>query len=806
MQCLRSTAGAWIDLCFGDSASDYEGLIQLNDGESHLLADVIVRSGMGNGEETTESAAELVKLYRNVLRVLASFNEFEGPWESDLGVGAGIATNLFSADPVSSVPDGTIPLSDNHVHGGLVFDPRSLHRMLISRTSPLDMPNRGNLLVNSMKDRIHIPLSLAVLRWSSWLFATVVAQDPSMWTQPKWLDHGSPNLKFWTWIKTKNFWKSVEKACSLNLKGMPDHSSLWNEMAQINMAKPRMLPDLSLSECLMDCIDADPPWLFQPESWERIFLIGLIRFSVLTLGSCVARPGDALEVFLDRVSAATLIKNAILSPPQKQRHRADYRDRVLKNRTQALVSALDHMQQSCRPPYGFAGCEFRQNIHDRMGDPKRSVAAVITEIHDAIMPAWRAAHFYLASPCSPDSILFSTPLALQRLPNLGRGSQHPNTSSNWQPGQEFEEAAITVEAIRQLEQELGPALFRKGIGSVDVSGLETWSANWPYSSVINWLNTLLDSPLSFTLHAGESFAYRMRGLRMIGESFLGETMPSRIGHALALDEHASNHIEAAHSHNAELTPTRELISDLCWLHHHHGQKSDRCIKLLCQLTIPAGRRLRKDPEKWVEGFIFLHSGDLVTRIRKTTGNPIHRVSASQDLWKRDASEWNDKDLFDVCYQFSWDEYPEYRARSCDMNHPPETDLLNTVLDYLDTHTQEAEEYVKDLIRDNQTIIEACPTSNLRLTGISQAFDHPLWSWVDQGMQVSVNSDDPLVFLHYGGDEVSFLESSAKQHKRAQLQKTLTSLVDRGHCQSQMVNLQDVTDMIDALESAFARLL
>jgi len=797
MPSLRSTAGAWIDLCFGDSAASYDGLIQLHDGDSEVLADAIKKSGMGIGDETSRAATELVRNYNNVFRVLTSFTLFEGAWESDLGVGGNIATNLFSVPHATPCPDPTILLSDSHIHGGLAFDPWSLHHLLISRPVPLAVRGKMSKSPDSNGDHPNIPLALAVLRWSSWLFASLALHDP--WTVPEWIAHATPSQTFWRWVSAGEFWTYAENACFPNPTSVHCSKDTFDLLIQIDMTRPKAIPDSTLSDSLKQCVHAEPAWFADPCSWERKFLTGLIRFSVATYGRCVARPRDALEVFIDRTSAAKQIKDVILSARRKQDQS--------ENRTEALASALDHMQKSYRSPYGFIGCELRQNIHEGVGDAgPRLITTVITEIRDAILPAWKAAQTYLKSSDSPSSILFSTPLAMQRLPCLERGSQHPQTHTNWQPGQEFEEAIITLEAVRQLEQTLGCEIFYRTIGSLDVSGLETWSSNWPYTSAINWLNTQLERPLSFTIHAGESFAYRMRGLRMIGETFLGEYKPARIGHALALDSTIAKHIES--SHDSMLTPSRELISDLCWLHSHHYQKIDQCIDLLYRLTSPMDPEVyRIDPEKWVAGFMLLHSGDLVTKIRRPVDEPASTVLADRNLWQRNDSAWkDDKELFDVCYAFSWDDYPPVRAKSCPMHDPPSPDDSQTVLDYLDTCTSEAESYVREVLHDNKTIIEACPTSNLRLAGVPQAYDHPIWSWIDQNIPVSVNSDDPLVFLHYGGDEVSFLDSTARPQDKKHLQTTLANLQNRGHCQSQMVNLQDVTDMIDALESAFARLL
>ncbi len=49
------------------------------------------------------------------------------------------------------------------------------------------------------------------------------------------------------------------------------------------------------------------------------------------------------------------------------------------------------------------------------------------------------------------------------------------------------------------------------------------------------------------------------------------------------------------------------------------------------------------------------------------------------------------------------------------------------------------EYTIDVIKKNNTIIESCPTSNIRICGFS-----PLKFFVDSGLNVCLGADDPSI--------------------------------------------------------------
>jgi len=56
------------------------------------------------------------------------------------------------------------------------------------------------------------------------------------------------------------------------------------------------------------------------------------------------------------------------------------------------------------------------------------------------------------------------------------------------------------------------------------------------------------------------------------------------------------------------------------------------------------------------------------------------------------------------------------------------------------------------LREKQVVLEVCPTSNVCLTSIKRIEDHPIKQLVDEGLLVTINSDDPPMFSTTLSDE------------------------------------------------------
>ena len=52
--------------------------------------------------------------------------------------------------------------------------------------------------------------------------------------------------------------------------------------------------------------------------------------------------------------------------------------------------------------------------------------------------------------------------------------------------------------------------------------------------------------------------------------------------------------------------------------------------------------------------------------------------------------------------------------------------------------------IADLVRERGVTIEACPTSNMHTGVIRSVLEHPIGTWLDQGIQVCINTDNTLL--------------------------------------------------------------
>jgi len=81
-------------------------------------------------------------------------------------------------------------------------------------------------------------------------------------------------------------------------------------------------------------------------------------------------------------------------------------------------------------------------------------------------------------------------------------------------------------------------------------------------------------------------------------------------------------------------------------------------------------------------------------------------------------------------------------------------LVKRLCEFDELATPSAREHVLELVRKHKTIIEACPTSNIRLAKLDGISAHPIWQWAkpETGIKVVVGSDDPLIFGSTIADE------------------------------------------------------
>jgi hypothetical protein len=281
---------------------------------------------------------------------------------------------------------------------------------------------------------------------------------------------------------------------------------------------------------------------------------------------------------------------------------------------------------------------------------------------------------------------------------------------------------------------------------VDVVGDELATPNWVFVPLLKHLRDLPHS-LVANCHAGESFLWRMQGLRSVGELILPDRAVDRIGHALALDATVAEFV--APDWPRELH-RRALLEDLCWLVHaapdlalgdDFGAGARRLLDDLVSESGLAVEGVTADDllAAWlarrdIGGFRLhlqsTHVGHLavndppaaLTVFRSAWMTPVARAFVFLTHGGPDPLEWLDRPVGrGLASRF---------RRFCERNEEPVAAALRHVL---------------GTGAGKGVVIESCPTSNMRLAGLPSARYLPIGRWQQDGLDVSVSSDDPLIF-------------------------------------------------------------
>lgn len=272
------------------------------------------------------------------------------------------------------------------------------------------------------------------------------------------------------------------------------------------------------------------------------------------------------------------------------------------------------------------------------------------------------------------------------------------------------------------------------VSALDVVGNENWTGNWPYCALYDDLRVRLGlADLSFTVHAGEFYRWRLEGLRSIGELVLPNCVVDRIGHALALD--------------AQIPPTttrptvslRDMAEDLLWV-ICADLEVDGAHEMLDAVVESAGL------PRYGVGATALLAG---WRCRRTLAGltsmgivgpdprarpdwPKTTISVSEFL----DSEVERRALIALVYRGS--------GALLLLDRVDEV-LSERYLEWADTTAELVTGQLETVLVANGVVVESCPTSNVRLSRIDSFRRHPLARFIERGMDVSVSSDDPLIF-------------------------------------------------------------
>lgn len=276
----------------------------------------------------------------------------------------------------------------------------------------------------------------------------------------------------------------------------------------------------------------------------------------------------------------------------------------------------------------------------------------------------------------------------------------------------------------------------KYIAGVDVVGNELNTSNWPFVVLFKEMQQRCALPLSgYSAHAGEFFRYRLQGLRSIGELILPDRCVARIGHGLALSDSYRPVVDLP-----SLT-YREVLEDLLWL-IGTGVGDTDSLRWLGRLLV--GSRVASivpREEDWIDAWRARRTWQGIQAAGlvgpdpfASTDWPAERIMVrslrEEDLATRRA-------LMLLIYRGS--------GAANYIDQPVGRDFLRVYLEWARSVDCSVAADLGEQMAAQGVVVEACPTSNLRLSSLRGYEEHPLPDLLSLGLSVTLNSDDPLLF-------------------------------------------------------------
>jgi hypothetical protein len=430
------------------------------------------------------------------------------------------------------------------------------------------------------------------------------------------------------------------------------------------------------------------------------FVTGLIRACAGVASLVTSRPGEGLTRFVDRFEEMGLARDASLSDMKAE----------LTRSTLVYMAASDDV----------VGAEFRKTI----------VAKGRNEFKQKLLEALASHNEGFSSFVDGNgrAMALSMPVGFRRQPC-------PAPGGHWTDLVQLRSAVEGYNALR-LALIADDGSLTSAIGLMDVAGDEHGSASWPFAVVAGLLEReKID--LGYAIHAGESFYSELNGARRVGELFLADRRPQRIGHALALADGAA----AAVCKGMIAAPIRvgDAICDLAWTVVSDCGDESVARDLLYDLAKGRGGRAC-DPDAWIDAYRSLFKIDDLMDRGVLHGDGAMEVREAEELetFGR-AGDDGDKTFYAlVCGAGADVAYADVKARVPDS-------LLPRLRSFGDATAAAARSRVLELVKSEKTAIESCPTSNVRLANLSDVRVHPMWEWAKSGVTVLVGSDDPLIF-------------------------------------------------------------
>lgn len=756
--------------------------MRFSDAPPGYWATKVRKVGAVSGDAIDHATNEFIARSPEPLLALISHKYASVPSGLGLGGVRSLAVELFGKREDPS-PDTIrdVAVSDNHLHSGLAYDRRSLLTALVRRPQPIISIHDGFEGIPSRE----IVLASAI-RWSIRLLENMV--DQQSWDLSSFASgragladacHLVESETFWPTIRTlttgitlfdgakstirtfiNQIWQVDDDRFSADC--LKSTLSRWDGS---NTRAPELVCDLIRKLSILDCcprMDERFPAGTEVPAWPYAFVLNMIRASVELFGEVPSWPGEGFTRFQSHCGDATSLRKIIFGGATSD-----------KLEMAAQSTSIVESMRGYPAPYFLDSFELRREV-----DPGLEEEAMVKDILKGIVKRWKTYSEVVSLSCDAGGRMlkrFCAPVSFQRPKwDWKRGHSQAGVYTSRIEGRRFRSrrcadpweqvhyVASVVRALRSARMAYGEADFDRAVGSLDVSGIEIAHATWPYVAAIN---LLLEGgwSLSFTAHAGESFERSSTGIRTIGQLFLGQFVPGRIGHASALDERMRRMISKQQIHNVGSSePYRfdDYLQDLCFVsivRSCSGLENRVGQQLLQELTKGAGWSI--SAETWVEAFKWLHSSAPVAFAeQKLNEQEWHNLEDAETVW-RTLSMNGDLDLKHAIQQFIFgkviDRDMAARTPCCASGGLP-LELENRLVSFLESQTIELKDWVLDRIVSTDALVECCPTSNLALAGVRDYEDHPIWDFIRSRVRVSVNSDDPLVFGGFGGEELSAL--------------------------------------------------
>lgn len=434
---------------------------------------------------------------------------------------------------------------------------------------------------------------------------------------------------------------------------------------------------------------------------ERNELIGLLSALAIVNVVVTSLPGEGLGRFVDRFERMGIVKDLGAGG----------------GRERLVASACRNIFSSDR----VVGAEFRKTFI--------SAGKEVAGLEDSIRQGLISHLVGVADFMKNDErrLRISMPVGFLREP-----TRPSRDVTRWSARYSLNSVGALATATRNACQTAG---IERLVTGFDVAGNEAVMPNWPFLAAYQFLQDELgvSSSKGYSVHAGESFAWELQGVRHIGELLISPMRLSSVGHGLSLDRNIAAAVVGGHW----FPPSNlEVVQDLAWL-THVGIEREESLDLLGRAIAASGlSTLEVSPVDFALGWSDLFSLDQL----RSAG--IVSTSGGLDF---------------ITYNNRWDVSrlsPRSRATWI-LSHtgPGDDQIRGSLGEALSEEFRQfqlrvtplARQYVKEGLRARQVTIEACPTSNVRLSGVPNVRYTQIGSLVRAGLSVSISSDDPLIF-------------------------------------------------------------